>query len=135
MRDVFQLRIVTPRQQLIDQPVREVTGPGTLGEFGVLAEHMTFLTALEIGTLSFRTEQGPRRVALRGGFAEVIDDVMTVLAEDAVFAEEIDPSAARSDLQAAESKLQGLSPIDDAYPALDAARRWAQIRIDTAAAR
>ena len=135
MPDAFQLRIVTPRQQLLDEKVREVTGPGTLGEFGVLAEHITFLTSLEIGTLSFRTDQSARRVAVRGGFAEVVNDVMTVLADDAVFAEQIDVGSARSDLQAAEARLQGLSPLDDAYPALDATRRWAQARIETCGGR
>ena len=129
MASAFQLRIVTPRAQLLDEPVGEVTAPGALGEFGVLPDHIQFLTALEIGVVSFKTGSGVRKVAVRGGFAEVADNVMTVLAEDAEFAESIDAAAARSDLQAAESQLSGLSPLDDGYGAADTNRRWALARL------
>jgi F-type H+-transporting ATPase subunit epsilon len=132
MRDVFELRVVTPRRLLLEEEVREVTAPGTVGEFGVLPDHITFLTSLEIGTMSFRTDRGVQRVAVRGGFAEVADNVMTVLADDALFAEDVDTAAARADLQEADAKLHGLSPLDEAFAAADAGRRWALTRIDAA---
>lgn len=132
MRDAFQFRVVTPRRLLLDEQVREVTAPGTVGEFGVLPDHITFLTSLEIGMLSYRTERGTRRLAVRGGFAEVVDNVMTVLADDAALADDIDPTVARTDLQDADAKLRGLSPLDDTYASLDATRRWAQARIEAA---
>jgi F-type H+-transporting ATPase subunit epsilon len=135
MATAFQLRIVTPSRLLLDEQVREVTGPGTLGEFGVLPDHITFLTSLEIGTMSYRTDRGVQRLAVRGGFAEVASNVMTVLADDATFPEDIDAAAARSDLQAADAQLKDLSPLDDAYADADAGRRWAQARIEVASAR
>src|SRR5262249_20659022 len=134
MRETFELRVVTPRRLLLDERVREVTAPGTGGEFGVLPDHITFLTSLEIGTLSYRSERDVRRLAVRAGFAEVLNNVMTVLADDAAFAEDIDVAAARADLQDADAKLRGLSPLDDAYASADAGRRWAQARIETASA-
>ena len=134
MRDAFELKVVTPRRLLLEEEVREVTAPGTVGEFGVLPDHITFLTSLEIGSMSYRGERGTLRLAVRGGFAEVANNVMTVLADDAVFAEDIDTAAARTDLQEAEAKLRGLSPLDDAYAGLDADRRWAQARIEAASA-
>jgi len=134
MRDAFELRVVTPRQLLLDEEVREVTAPGTVGEFGVLPDHIAFLTSLEIGAMSYRTERGPRRLAVRGGFAEVLNNVMTVLADDAVFAEDVDVAKARNDLQDAEARLKDLSPLDDTYIAADANRRWAQARMDAAGA-
>jgi F0F1-type ATP synthase epsilon subunit len=82
--------------------------------------------------LSYRTDRGLARLAVRGGFAEVVDNVMTVLADNAAFAEEIDVGAARTDLQAAEAELKELSPVEDSYPAADANRRWAQARIEAA---
>ena len=133
MATAFQLRIVTPSRLLLDEEVREVTAPGTVGEFGVLPDHITFLTSLEIGPLSFRTERGARHLAVRGGFAEVANNVMTVLADDAAFAEDIDPARARADLQTAEAQLKDLSPLDDAFIAADANRRWAHARLDAAA--
>lgn len=136
MRDSFDLRVVTPRRLLLEEPVREVTAPGTVGEFGVLPDHITFLTSLEIGTMSYRDASGTHRMAVRGGFAEVLNNVMTVLADDAAFAEDIDSAAARAELQEADAKLRGLSPLDESYAAIDANRRWAQARIDaTSAAR
>jgi len=135
MPDAFELRVVTPRRLLLEEKVREVTAPGTIGEFGVLPDHITFLTSLEIGTMSYRDAGGAHRLAVRGGFAEVLNNVMTVLADDAAFAEDIDVATARSDLQEADAKLRGLSPLDEAYAGLDAARRWAQARIEAAAGR
>ena len=133
MRDAFQLRIVTPNRLLLDEEVREVTAPGTVGEIGVLPDHITFLTSLEIGSLSFRTDRAVRRLAVRGGFAEVSNNVMTVLADDAAFAEDIDAARARADLQNAETQLKDLSPLDDTFIAADTNRRWAQARLDVAA--
>jgi len=130
MSTSFELRIITQRVQLLNELVREVTGPGTLGEFGVLPDHIRFLTSLEIGVLSFKTDRATRKVAVRGGFAEVSDNVMTVLADDAVAAESVDPVAARDELQTAESQLGTLSPLDAAYQEADAARRWAQAKLD-----
>ena len=135
MATAFQLRIVTPNRLLLDEQVREVTGPGSLGEFGVLPDHITFLTSLEIGTLSYRTDRDVRRLAVRGGFAEVMDNVMTVLADDAALPEDIDSVKVRTDLQAAEAQLKDLSPLDDAYAAAAASRQWAQARLDRAAGR
>ncbi len=133
MANAFRLRIVTPNRQLLDEEVREVTGPGSAGEFGVLPDHITFLTTLDAGTLSYRTDAGARRIAVRAGFAEVADNVMTVLADDALFAEDIDVAAARGELTSAETQLQGLSPLDESFPALDAQRRWAQARLEAVA--
>ena len=134
MADSFQLRIVTPNRLLLDERVHEVTAPGTVGEFGVLPNHIAFLSALDMGTLSFRSDRGQRRVAVRGGFAEVLDNVMTVLADDALFAEDVNTTAARSDLRAAEAELHDLSPLEDAFAAAEARRRWAQARLESASA-
>ena len=135
MADTFQLRIVTPRALLLDEPVLEVTAPGTAGEFGVLPNHITFLTSLEPGTITVKTGSGTRRFAVRGGFAEVADNVMSILADAAELAEDIDRARATSDLTAAEGRLEDLSPADAEYAAAQLDARWAQARIDTAVAR
>jgi len=134
MPDAFQLRIVTPNRMLLDERVREVTAPGSEGEFGVLPDHINFLTALEIGTMSYRANGQAHRLAVRGGFAEVLNNVMTILADDAAFPQDIDTARAREDLQTAEHRLAGLSPMDEAYPSADDARRWARARLEVTAA-
>ena len=134
MRDTFQLRLLTPRRWLFDEQVQEVTAPGSVGEFGVLPDHITFLTSLEIGALRYRISNTVRQLAIRGGFAEVADNVMTVLADDAALPDDIDAGAARADLAAAEAQLQELSPLDPNFAAAEANRRWAQTRIRVASA-
>jgi len=132
MAEHIQLRIVTPQRQVLDKAVLEVTAPGTLGEFGVLPNHAAFLSSLEIGRLCYRDDAGLKRLAVRGGFAEVSDDVMTVLADDAVAAEQVDTERAEAQRSEAEAKLKTLSPLDPAYAEADGIRRWAEARIAAA---
>ncbi|HYD48170.1 MAG TPA: ATP synthase F1 subunit epsilon, partial [Terriglobales bacterium] len=93
MSDSFQLRVVTPSRMLVDERVREVTAPGTEGEVGILPEHITFLGALDIGILTYRTDRGGKRIAVRGGFIEYVNDVMTVLVDDAALPESVNVEA------------------------------------------
>lgn len=135
MPDEFQLRLVTPRQAVVDQTVFEVTAPGTVGEFGVLPDHANFLSSLESGRLSYRDGRGVKNYAVREGFAEVSDNVMIVLTEAAESAGEIDAARARADLQAAEAELDTLSQLDPAYAAAESRRRWAQARLEVVGAK
>ena len=135
MSTEFQFRLVTPRAAVVDQPVLEVTAPGTVGEFGVLPDHAYFLSSLESGRLTFKDARGLKAFAIREGFAEVSNNVMTVLTEAAVPAGEIDAAAARSDLQTAETELAKLSPTEPAHADAEARRRWAQARLEVAGAR
>ena len=132
MSEQFQLRVVTPRRLVLAELVREVTAPGTAGEFGVLPDHITFLSSIETGPLSYRGDRGRGTLAVRGGFVEVADNVMTVLADAAEVVAEIDAGQAQRDLQDAASRLQALSPIDPQYAAAEADRLWAQTRLDLA---
>jgi len=86
MAERFHLRVYTPERQLVDAEVREVTAPGALGEIGVLPDHAALVTSLEPGVLSYREDSKTVRVTISGGFAEVRDNVMTVLAETAELA-------------------------------------------------
>ena len=81
MADRFHLRVYTPERELVDVDVREVTAPGAYGEIGVLPDHAALVTALEAGVLSYRQDGAVVRLTIGGGFAEVRDNVMTVLAD------------------------------------------------------
>jgi F-type H+-transporting ATPase subunit epsilon len=80
MADRLRLVVLTPERELVDELVREVTAPGAYGQIGVLPNHAALVTSLEAGTLSYKTDQGEKRFTIAGGFAEVRDDVVTVLA-------------------------------------------------------
>ena len=78
----LRLRVYTRERQLVDLEVREVTAPGAYGEIGVLPDHAALVTTLEPGVLSYRETDGAvARIEITGGFAEVRDNVMTVLAD------------------------------------------------------
>lgn len=127
MADRFQLRVITPTREAVNESVFEVTAPGTVGEFGILPDHAEFLSSLEIGVLRYRGPGGERRIAVREGFAEVSANVMTVLSELAV--DTVDSAAAQADLQGARSRLADLSIFDAGWAEADADRRWAEARL------
>lgn len=128
MADRFQLRVITPTNEVVNEPVFEVTAPGTVGEFGILPDHAAFLSSLEIGVIRYRGVDGERRVAIREGFAEVADNVMTVLAEQA--AVDAQPDMIKTELTALREVLDDLSVFDEEYTDTDADRRWAEARLD-----
>ena len=68
---------------MVDGDVRELTAPGAYGEIGILPDHAALVTTLEPGVLSYRQDGGVVRLAIGGGFAEVRDNVVTVLADSA----------------------------------------------------
>ncbi len=129
------LRVVTPKQPVLETEVLELTAPGTVGEFGVLPEHVTFLSSLESGVLRYRKPDGEAAIAIRGGFAEVRDNVVTILADEAVLADEISVETARAELTAAEAELKRLDASSAEYSTAEQRRRWAEAQLAGARAR
>ena len=109
--DSIELIIVTPERQLLRESVVEVTLPGADGQLGILPGHAPLITELGIGELTYRAkgggEQGP--LAILSGFAEVLGDRVTVLAETAERPEEIDVARAEEARKRAEQRLASAS--------------------------
>jgi F-type H+-transporting ATPase subunit epsilon len=105
MADQIRLRVVTPSRLLLDEDVDEVTAHGELGEFGVLPNHIAFLSTLVAGELSYKQGSTRRTLVVSGGYAEVLNNVMTVLAPAAEFASEIDVSRAERAKARAETAM------------------------------
>jgi F-type H+-transporting ATPase subunit epsilon len=80
----FQFNLVSPEKLLFAGQVNQVDVPGSEGDFGVLAGHAPFVTTVRPGILTMYREGGDLRVAVSGGFAEVSDAGLTVLADVAV---------------------------------------------------
>ena len=119
----FELEIVTPGKTLYSGTVEHVGAPGIDGGFGVLSRHQQMVAALEIGSLRFREEGGEERLAaISGGFAEVLGDRMTVLAETAELAEDIDGDRAVTARDRAKERL-----ISRRDPDIDTARAVAAL--------
>ncbi len=106
MSNQIQLEIVTPDRKVLSEKVDYVGAPGIVGEFGVLPNHIPFLSALGIGNLYYKLGGKTHYVFIAGGFAEVGPERVTVLAEIAERAAEIDVERARKARERAESRLQ-----------------------------
>ncbi len=108
------LEIVTPERRLVSAEVDEVTAPGLWGEFGALPEHTPYLCQLEVGVLSYRVGSGRYFVSVIGGYAEVGPDKVTILAETAERAEDIDAERAVAARERARERMSGQA-LDEAF--------------------
>lgn len=99
MADVFVLEIATPERQLVREEVTEAQIPGKEGYLGILPGHAPLLGLLGIGALSYLVGGQKRYMSISGGFLEVLNDRVRVLADLAERAEEIDVERARRALQ------------------------------------
>ena len=128
------LIVVTPERQLLKETVVEVTIPGLDGELGVLPGHAPLMTELGVGELRYKTAASSGRVtalAIIQGFAEVLPDRVTVLAETAERAEEIDLSRAERALERAQKRIaQPTAEVD--WARAEFALRRALIRVQLA---
>ncbi len=130
MAEPLVLRVLTPQRELCDEAVEQVTAEGTLGQFGVLPDHIAFLTSLEPGPLSFRKAAGGEStLAVKGGYAEVRDNLVTVLADDALPVERIDAARARADLERARAAFEAAAFGDPEHERARLDLRWAEVRL------
>ena len=131
--EAIELIVVTPERELLRETVVEVTIPGLEGELGILPGHAPLMTELGIGELSYRTGTTSRPIAICvvRGFAEVLPDRVTVLAETAERAEEIDLARAEAALARAEKRIGSQDPNIDWDRASIALKR-AVIRVQVA---
>ena len=107
MESTLQLEIVTPDKVVVSQPVDYIGVPGVEGEFGILPNHIPLLSALSIGALYFRVGDQTEHVFISGGFTEVSNNKVTVLAESAELAKDIDEARAKAALERAQTRLEG----------------------------
>ena len=110
----LQLEVVTPDKTIVSTPVVMAVCPGVDGEFGVLKDHISLLSALKIGALRYRTESNEEKyVFISGGFADVNNNVLTVLAESAEDAKDIDAASAEAAKRRADERLASNSESVD----------------------
>jgi len=131
MSDTFQLEIVTPEKKVVDTPAEEAQIPGKNGYLGILPGHAPLITELAVGEITFRSQAKEERLAVAWGFAEVLPDKVTILAETAERPSEIDVERARKSKERAEQRLTSSDTEVDVDRALDALRR-AETRLDVA---
>lgn len=118
------LEVVTPQKAVVSEEAQIVVAPGSEGEFGALKGHTTFLTSLKIGTLRYKDAKGQERyLFVNGGFAEVLPDKVTILAESAERRKDIDVQRATAAKERAEKRLKEKTEGIDLIRAEAALRR------------
>jgi F-type H+-transporting ATPase subunit epsilon len=121
----FELEIVTPERLVVRDRVEEMQLPGRSGYLGILPGHAPLITELGIGQISYRENGRSRYLAVAWGFAEVLPDRVSVLAETAERAEEIDVRRAEEAMKRAEQRLKSGDPKIDCVRAQYALTRAA----------
>jgi F-type H+-transporting ATPase subunit epsilon len=106
------LSIVTPEKQLVSEEVDQVNVPGSEGDLGILYDHAPILTNLRSGQLSYEKEGETVVLVVSGGYLEVTDNRVTVLAETGEFLHEIDRERAERAHDEAE-KMLGKTDISE----------------------
>jgi F-type H+-transporting ATPase subunit epsilon len=129
--DGLQLEIVTPEKRLVSEVVDEVVLPGSEGYLGVLPGHAPLLTGLAIGELVYRRGNVRHYLSIASGFAEVLPARVSVLAEIAERAEEIDRTRAEKARDRALGRLRGRDPETD-FKRAQVALEKALVRIQVA---
>jgi len=131
MADTFQLEIVTPEKKVVETAAEEVQIPGKNGYLGILPGHAPLITELAVGEIKYRENSTDQRLAVAWGFAEVLPEKVTILAETAERPGEIDVNRARKAKERAQERLTSGDPNVDVGRALDSLHR-AEARLDVA---
>src|SRR5579863_9663937 len=131
MADTFQLEIVTPEKMVVRDVAEEMQIPGKNGYLGILPRHAPLITELAVGEITYRGGGETHRLAVAWGFAEVLPDKVTILAETCEHPTEIDTKRAQESKQRAEQRLRsGSTDVD--YPRAAAALERAETRLEVA---
>ncbi len=132
MADTLHLQIVTPDKRLVQEDADQVEMPGKSGYLGILPGHAPLITELTAGQLSYIKGGQTQYLAVSWGFAEVLPDKVTILADAAERPEDIDVKRAEEAKARAEQELREGSPEMD-YDAVNLALRRAEVRLEVAA--
>lgn len=113
---MLRLEVVTPEKKVVDAEVDSVTIPTASGEVGIMPNHAPLISALKPGILSYSAKGASDRLVIAGGFVEVSNNTVAVLADSAETADEIDRSSVKAARDEAEQMLAsvGLASAEDA---------------------
>lgn len=128
---MLQLIIVTPKEKVLDAKVREVIVPGHLGYMGFQPGHTPLVSSLTIGRVEYSDISGNWHILIiHGGFVEVRNNVVTILADDVEKPEDIDFEAVRRELREHEEMLQKAS--EDTFQTISRDLELAKVRSEVA---
>ena len=133
MADRIQLEVITPERSVLRETVDSVTVPGLNGELGILPGHTPLISHLRTGILSYTDGGTTERLHVSGGFVEVNNDRVTVLADIAERSTEIDVERARRARERAERALSSSSTAETEMESAQSDLERATVRLQLAA--
>ena len=130
---MLNLEIVTPEKKVLTETVDAVTVPTASGEVGILANHAPLISSLKPGVLSYTKAGATEKMVIAGGFVEVSADNVSILADIAEKASEIDVEAAKTERDAAEKELNAWKGSEAEFETEKERLEKAQARLQLAA--
>ena len=132
MAQQLQLEVVTPERRVLSEPVDMVTVPGLGGELGILPGHTPLISQLQTGVLSYQKGGTTFQLHVSGGFVEIRDDQVSVLAEVAERPEEIDAARARLAREHVEKQLSAWTGTEEDFEVARAKLERSVVRLQLA---
>ena len=111
----LKVSIVTPARSVLAGEYQEVLAPSVLGEVGLLPMHRPLLADLKAGEVVLKNDTKAERMVVTGGFLEIVDNAVTILAESAEWVHDIDVDKVKAELAEAEANLGGVDANDPIY--------------------
>jgi F-type H+-transporting ATPase subunit epsilon len=135
MAEQLNLEVVTPERRVLAEAVNSVTVPGRAGEMQILPGHAALIAELKTGVLTYNQGGTSSQLHVSGGFVEVSDDRVSVLAEIAERPDEIDAARARLAREHTEKQLSAWSGSEEDFEKARAKLERSMVRIQLASAR
>jgi len=132
MAQQLKLDVVTPERRVLSESVDMTTIPGLNGELGILPGHTSLISQLKTGILSYTKDGKTSQLHVSGGFVEVRDDLVSVLADVAERPEEIDGPQARATRERVEKQLSGWTGTEEDMEKMRVDLERAQVRVQLA---
>ncbi len=128
----LKIRVIAPDKIVWDANAEEIILPSSTGQLGILNGHIPLLTALDIGVMRVREQKDWKPIILLGGFAEVKDNIITILVNGAEEVSEIDVEKAKNDLEIATNAVEGANSSKEKIEATQMLRK-AKAKLQAAA--
>lgn len=135
MADQLQLEVVTPERRVLAEAVSSVTVPGRNGEMQILPGHAALISELQTGVLAYNQGGATQQLHVSGGFIEVNNDKVSVLAEIAERPDEIDAARARLAREHTEKQLSSWSGSEEDFEKARAKLERSMVRLQLASSR
>jgi len=130
MAMTMHLDVVSAEESLFSGAVQEIIAPSSMGDLGIMPRHSQLISTLKAGELRYKTNDGEASLFIAGGILEIQPSIVTVLADTAIRAEDLDESLAEEARKRAEDALAGKDPEDMDYEAVKADLDAAKAQIE-----